>query len=83
MLSNAKIAKVTLVWATIVYLACVLIAWVLPSVYTWGAKNMVHFGMTVDAPTLSLAGVIQGLIIWDVVAVVMVGLFVLLYNKLK
>ena len=83
MLNGAKIAKVTLLWATIVYLVCVLIAWILPSVYTLGAKNMVHFGMTVSAPTLTLAGVIQGLIIWNVLAVVMVWLFVWLYNKTK
>ncbi|TSC97467.1 MAG: hypothetical protein CEN88_29 [Candidatus Berkelbacteria bacterium Licking1014_2] len=81
--NGAKIAKVTLVWGTIVYLVCVLIAWILPLVYVWGAKNMVHFGMTVSAPSLTLAGVIQGLIIWDLVAVAMVWLFVWLYNKMK
>ena len=83
MLSAAKIAKVTLVWATIVYLVCVLIAWLLPAVYVWGTKNMIHFGMTVGVPSMTLAGVIQGLIIWDVIAVAMVWLFVWLYNKMK
>lgn len=83
MLNGAKIAKVTFVWATIVYLVCVLLAWLLPSVYMWGARNMVHFGMVTDAPTMTLAGVIQGLIIWDVVAVVILWLFVWLYNRLK
>ncbi len=83
MLNGTKIAKVTLIWATIVYLTCVLIAWILPSVYSWGAGNLIHFGMVTAAPALAISGVIQGLIIWDVIAVVMVWLFVWLYNRLK
>ena len=83
MLSAAKIAKVTIVWATIVYLVCVKVAWLFPSVYSWGSGSLIHFGMVTTAPALTFSGVIQGLIIWDVIAVAMVWLFVWLYNKMK
>ncbi len=83
MINGAKITKVSVIWATIVYLGCVLIAWLLPSIYTWGAGKLVHFGAVVSQPSLSFTDVILGLILWDILVAILVWLFVLIYNKFK
>lgn len=83
MLNGAKISKVAVVWATILYVICVLIAWLIPGLYSWGASNLIHFGMVTSAPNLTLTGVIFGLIIWAVIVYTTVWLFVWLYNKIK
>lgn len=83
MLNGAKISKVVVVWATILYVICVLIAWLIPGLYSWGAGNLIHFGMVTSAPSLTLTGVIFGLVIWDVIIYAAVWLFVLLYNRMK
>ena len=81
MLNGSRIANAVVVWFSILYVICVLIAWIIPSVYTWGASNMVHFGMTITRPNLTITGVILGLIIWDIIAYLATRLFVWIYNK--
>ncbi len=83
MLNGAKITKVSVIWATIIYLGCVLIAWLLPSLYIWGASKLVHFGAVVGQPSLSFTNVILGLILWDILVAILVWLFALIYNKFK
>lgn len=83
MLNGAKISKVVVVWFTILYVVCVLIAWLIPGVYAWGASQVIHFGMNISQPNLTITGVILGLIIWDIIVYLAVWFFVWLYNKMN
>lgn len=83
MLDGAKISKVAVLWGTIIYAACALLAGILPNVYRTLAGYLVHFGMSVSAPEMTLISALIGLILWDIVVYLNVWLFVWLYNKLS
>lgn len=83
MLNNMKITKVAVIWATIVYLVCVIVAGILPSVYATLAGYLVHFGMVSSSPAMTFSSAIIGLILWDILVFLLVWLFVWLYNKIN
>ena len=83
MLNGTKIAKVAVVWMTILYLICVLVAGLLPAVYTNIAGFLVHFGAVSSKPEISFVPAIIGLILIDIVTGATVWLFVWLYNKMN
>lgn len=83
MLNGTKIAKVMVIWGTILYVVCVFFAGILPSVYGWFVSYVVHFGAMPTKPAITFVSAIIGLILWDIVVYLAVWLFVLLYNKMK
>lgn len=83
MLNSAKIAKVTVVWMTILYIICTLIAAILPGIYAKFAGLLVHFGAVSQKPNITFLSAIVGLIVWDIVVYIAVWLFVAIYNRTK
>ncbi|MCL5407619.1 MAG: DUF5676 family membrane protein [Patescibacteria group bacterium] len=83
MLNGTKIAKVAVVWMTILYLICTFFAAVLPSIYSNFAGYLVHFGTITSKPEITFTSAIIGLVLIDIVTYLIVWLFVWLYNKMN
>jgi len=84
MLNGAKIAKVAVVWTTIVYVVCVLFVWLFPDLSQILMDWFVHGNTTILMVSgVKIGSAIAGLILWDITVYLSVWLFVWLYNKMK
>ncbi len=83
MINTKHLLKVASAWISIVYVVCFVGVALFPSIRSafmlYGLHTTVELGENVVTPTTF----ISGLVIWNIVALLAVGLFVYLFNKIN
>jgi len=83
MINTAHLLKVTAWWISIVYVVCyagvALFPGIRPAFMYWALHTTVELGEN----ALTLGTLISGLAIWNVAALLSVGLFAVLFNRIK
>lgn len=83
MINTKHLLKVASAWTSIVYIACYLGVAIYPPVRELFMQYALHAKISFMSIYFNLGYFISGLIIWNIVAILGVGLFVWLYNKIK
>jgi len=83
MINTKRLLKIGAAWISIVYVVCYLgvavFSGIRPSFMYWA----LHTRMDLGTNAMTFGNFISGLIIWNVIALVAVLLFVVLYNVIK
>ena len=83
MINTQKIIKVAMAWTSIVYVVCFLGIALFPGIRPGFMRYGLHMGIDMGRNVLTLGTFISGLIIWNVIALLAVWLFAVLYNSIK
>lgn len=83
MIHTKHLLKVSVVWMSIVYVVCFMGVAFFPSIRTLFMRYALHADVAFGASLISLQNFVTGLILWDVIAALAVGLFALLFNWIK
>lgn len=83
MINTTHLLKVTASWISIVYIVCfvgvALFSGIRPAFMLYGLHTAVNLGENV----MTLTTFVTGLVLWNVVALLAVGLFAALFNRIK
>ena len=83
MIDTKHLLKVASAWISIVYVVCyagvALVPGIRPGFTRYGLHMVDNFGPNI----MTMGTFISGLIIWNIVAFLAVGLFAALYNSIK
>lgn len=83
MINIQRVLKVSVAWISIVYVICFLGIVMLPGIRPGFMRYGLHMGLDVGRNILTFGTFISGLIIWNVIVFLAVGLFAVLYNSIK
>ena len=83
MINIQRVLKVSVAWISIVYVICFLGIVMLPGILPGFMRYGLHMGLDVGRNILTFGTFISGLIIWNVIVFLAVGLFAVLYNSIK
>ena len=83
MINTKHLLKVTAAWITIVYVVCFGGVALVPGIRPWFMHYALHMKANLGENVIGLATFASGLLLWNVVALLAVGLFAFLFNKLK
>ena len=83
MINIQHLLKVAAAWISVVYVICYAGVASFPGVRPGFMRYGLHMGIDTGSNILTLGTFISGLIIWNVIAFLAVGLFVLLFNNIK
>lgn len=75
--------KVTMAWTSIIYAVCFGGVALFPNIRPLFMQYALHTEMSFGENIMTLASFVSGLVIWNIVALLSVGLFVVLFNKIK
>ena len=75
--------KVTTAWTSIVYIVCFGGVALFPAVRPLFMRYALHTATSFGENIMTFASFISGLVIWNLVALLSAGLFVVLFNKIK
>lgn len=83
-MTNTKhLQKVTAAWISIVYIVCFAGVALFPGIRSAFMLYGLHTTTNLGENVMTLTTFISGLVLWNVVALVAVGLFVYLFNKIQ
>ncbi|MEK7106638.1 MAG: DUF5676 family membrane protein [Patescibacteria group bacterium] len=83
MLNTKHLLKVTAAWISIVYAVCFLGVALFPGIRSAFMYYGLHTNVNLGENIVTLTTFISGLVIWNVVAYLAVGLFAVLFNKIR
>jgi len=83
MINIKHLLQVAAAWISIVYIVCFAGVALFPTSRELFMRYALHSNIALGQSVLTLTTFITGLIIWNVVAFLAVGLFALLFNKIK
>ncbi|MBM3256720.1 MAG: hypothetical protein FJY98_00085 [Candidatus Liptonbacteria bacterium] len=83
MINTSRVLKASAVWISLVYAVCYLGVALFPGIRPGFMQYGLHMGLNMGENILTLGTFISGLVIWNVIAFLAVGLFAFLYNKIK
>jgi len=83
MINTKHLLKVASAWVSIVYTVCFLGVALFPDIRPAFMYYGLHATGSVGENIMTLTTFISGLVIWNVIALLAVGLFAVLFNKLK
>ena len=83
MIEIRHLLKVTVAWTSIVYAICYFGVSMYPPIRMMTWRYAMHMDWNVASGYFGFGYFISGLIIWNVVALLGVWLFALLFNKIK
>jgi len=83
MIDTKQLLKVTVAWVSIVYVVCFVGVALFPSIRAATMYYAFHVTTDFGENIATLTTFISGLVVWNAVALVAVGLFVYLSNKIK
>ena len=83
MININHVLKVTMYWMSIVYTVCYLGVLLFPSIRPAFMLYGLHTALDIGQNVVTLTTFVTGLIIWNIVAFLTVGLFVVLFNRIK
>ncbi|OGE82936.1 MAG: hypothetical protein A2846_02125 [Candidatus Doudnabacteria bacterium RIFCSPHIGHO2_01_FULL_49_9] len=83
MIDIKHLLKVTSAWISIVYVICFAGVGMMPGIRPGFMRYGLHMGIDMGRNILTLETFVTGLIIWNVIAFLAVGLFAVLFNGIK
>ena len=82
-MNTKHLLKVASAWISVVYVICFAGIVLLPGIRPGFMRYGLHMGIDMGQNILTLGTFISGLIIWNVMAILAVGLFAALFNAIK
>lgn len=83
MINTNHLLRVAAWWTSIVYIVCFVGVALFPSVRTAFVLYGLHTTVELGESIMTITTFISGLIIWNVIAFLAVGLFAVLFNRIK
>lgn len=83
MINTTHLLKVTAVWISIVYAVCFVGVALFPGIREAFMYYGLHTTTSLGENVATFTTFISGLVIWNVIAFLSVGLFAILFNKIK
>ena len=83
MVNTKHLLKVTAAWISVVYAVCFLGVALFPGIREAFMYYGLHTTTSVGENVLTWTTFISGIIVWNVIAFLAVGLFATLFNKIK
>ncbi len=83
MINTKHLLKVSSAWVSIVYIICYVGVAIYPPVRNLFMKYALHANVSFQSDFLSFGYFIFGLIIWNIVAIVGIWLFAVLFNRIR
>ena len=83
MINTTHLLKVTAAWISVVYAVCFLGVALFPGIREAFMYYGLHTNANVGENIVTFTTFISGLVIWNVVALLAVSLFAILFNKIK
>ena len=82
-MNTKHLLRVTSAWISIVYIVCFAGVAFFPGIRPGFMRYGLHMGIDMGQNILTLGTFFSGLVIWNIITLLAVGLFVLLYNRIK
>ena len=82
-MNTKHLLKVASAWISIVYVICFAGVAFFPGIRPGFMRYGLHMGIDMGQNILTLGTFFTGLIIWNVITLLAVGLFAFLYNRIK
>lgn len=83
MVNTKHLLKVTAAWISIVYVVCFLGVALFPGIREVFMYYGLHTNANLGENVMTLTTFISGLVLWNIIALLAVGLFAALFNKIK
>lgn len=83
MINTKRLLLASAVWVSIVYVVCFVLVVVFPAIRPNFMLYGLHTQITLGEDVMTMATFIGGLVLWNVIIFLAVGLFGLIYNKMK
>jgi len=83
MINTTHLLKVTVAWISIVYVVCFIGVALFPNIRPAFMLYGLHTTINLGENVMTLTTFVSGLVVWNVVALVAVGLFAALFNRIK
>jgi hypothetical protein len=83
MIETTHLIKVGAAWMTILYLVCFSAVALYPPVRTLAARYAFHVELNLTESVTSIGTFIAGLVLWNLAAVLGLGLFAVLFNRIR
>jgi uncharacterized membrane protein len=83
MINTSRLLKVSAVWISVVYVICFLGVALFESSRAWFMLYALHTTVSLEQSVVTIGTFFSGLIIWNIVAFLGIGLFALIFNKVK
>lgn len=83
MIHTNHLLKVAAAWISIVYVVCFSGVALFPGVRPGFMRYGLHMGIDMGQNIMNIGTFISGLVIWNVIALLGVGLFAYLFNTIK
>jgi hypothetical protein len=83
MVNTGRLIKVGVVWISIVYVVCFVSVALFPSLRQQFMLYALHTDVSTGQNVVTLATFVIGLIIWNIIAALVTGLFAVLFNNIR
>jgi len=83
MINTNHLLKVGVAWVSIVYVVCFVVIALFPGVRPGFMRYGLHMGLDFGQNFLTIGTFIWGLIIWNIITLLGVWLFAVLFNTIK
>lgn len=82
-MNTKHLLRVASAWISIVYIVCFAGVAFFPGIRPGFMRYGLHMGIDMGQNILTLGTFFSGLFIWNIITLLAVGLFALLYNRIK
>ncbi|MDO8561469.1 MAG: DUF5676 family membrane protein [bacterium] len=83
MINTKHLLKVTSAWISVVYVVCFVGVALFPGLRSAFMYYGLHTNASVGENIMTFTTFVSGLVVWNIVALLSVGLFIALSNKIK
>lgn len=83
MINTNHLLEVTVAWISVIYVACYVGVALFPGIRPAFMQYALHTTVNVGENVMTFTTFISGLVIWNVIALLAVGLFAYLFNKIN
>lgn len=83
MINTQHLLKVSMAWISILYLICFGAVAIYPEVRTLFMKYALHVELDLGGAIMTPWTFVTGFALWNVAAVVAIGLFAILFNRIR
>lgn len=83
MINLKRLLTASAIWVSIMYIVCFVLVVIFPAIRPNFMLYGLHTQTTLGENTMTIGTFIGGLILWNIIAFLAVGLFGLIYNKMK
>jgi hypothetical protein len=83
MIDTARLVRASMAWISILYIVCFDTVVLYPQVRPLFARYALHIEVSIGENVITLTTFIIGLVLWNFVALLCVGRFAVLFNKIK